>query len=99
MSRKAAAIRNIASVLARDGVVFGSTVLGLAGDQTRLSRAVLRLFNRRGAFDNLGDTADGLRTILDESFETVDLSVVGAVAIFVARRPRRASELTVGDAA
>ena len=99
MSRKAPAIRNIASVLAPDGVLFGSTVLGLAGDQTRLSRAVLRLFNRRGAFDNLGDTADGLRTILDESFETVDLSVVGAVAIFVATRPRRAGELPVGDAA
>jgi SAM-dependent methyltransferase len=99
MARKAAAIRNIASVLAPDGVLFGSTVLGLAGDQTRLSRAVLRLFNRRGAFDNLGDTEDGLRIILDESFENVDLSVVGAVAIFVARRPRRAGERTPGDGA
>jgi hypothetical protein len=88
MTRKAAAIRNIASVLEPDGVLFGATVLGLAGDQTRLSRAVLRLFNRRGAFDNLGDTEAGLRTILEESFTTVDLSVVGAIAMFVARSPR-----------
>jgi SAM-dependent methyltransferase len=88
MARKAAAIRNIAAVLAPDGVLFGSTVLGLAADQTRLSRAVLRVFNWRGAFDNLGDTEAGLRTILEASFEHVDISVVGAIAIFVATGPR-----------
>jgi SAM-dependent methyltransferase len=88
MARKAAAIRNIAAVLAPDGVLFGSTVLGMAADQTRVSRAVLRVFNWRGAFDNLGDTEDGLRAILEASFENVDISVVGAVAIFVATRPR-----------
>jgi len=89
MARKAAAIVNIAAVLAPEGVLFGSTVLGLAADQTRLSRAVLRVFNWRGAFDNLGDTEDGLRTILEASFDKVDISVVGAVALFVARGPRR----------
>ena len=88
MARKAAAIRNIAAVLAPGGMLFGATVLGLGGDQTRLSRAVLRLFNRRGAFDNLGDTEAGLRTILEASFENVDISVAGAIAIFVATAPR-----------
>lgn len=91
MDRKAAAIRNVAAVLASDGVLFGSTVLGLSADQTRLSRAVLRVFNWRGAFDNLGDTADGLRAILEGSFEDVEISSVGAIAIFVARRPRPAA--------
>jgi SAM-dependent methyltransferase len=36
---------------------------------TRQARAVLWAFNRRGDFDNLGDTADGLRQILEESFQ------------------------------
>ena len=89
MERKAAAIRNIAAVLEPDGVLFGSTVLGLAGPQTRLSRFVLRLFNRRGAFDNLTDTESGLRDILAASFESVTIESSGAAAIFTARSPRR----------
>jgi len=49
-----------------------------------VSRAVIRLspekgraFNRKGDFDNLGDTADGLREILEESFQTVEVDVIG----------------------
>jgi len=88
LDRKATAIANIARVLAPDATLFGATVLGRSHHHTRLGRAFLTLFNRRGAFDNLGDTADGVREILDRSFEEVELEVVGAVALFVARRPR-----------
>jgi hypothetical protein len=35
---------------------------------TRLSRSVLKANNRRGTFDNHGDTQDGLREILEASF-------------------------------
>ncbi len=49
-----------------------------------VSRAVIGLspekgwaFNRKGDFDNLGDTADGLREILEESFQTVEVDVIG----------------------
>ena len=92
MARKAVAVANIAAALAPDGVLFGSTVLGRHARQTWIARRVLTLFNRRGAFDNLGDTADGVREILDRSFEEVELEVVGAVALFVARRPRRGGD-------
>jgi SAM-dependent methyltransferase len=87
-SNKASAIRNITDVLAPDGVLFGGTVLGLAERQTPQARAVLRVFNWHGDFDNLGDTADGLRQILEESFETVDVDVVGSTANFTAASPR-----------
>jgi hypothetical protein len=63
-------------------------VLGTAGPQTWLSRNVLAAFNRRGAFDNLGDTEDGLLGILAASFDQVDLDLVGSVAIFAAAGPR-----------
>jgi SAM-dependent methyltransferase len=85
---KAVAIRNIADVLAPDGVLFGGTVLGLAERHTPQARAVLRVFNWHGAFDNLGDTADGLRQILEESFETVDVDMAGSTANFTAGGPR-----------
>ncbi len=86
---KAVAIRNVAAVLAPDGVLFGGTVLGPAERHTRSARAVPWAFNREGSFDNLGDTADGLREILDESFRSVEVNVIGSVAHFSAIGPRR----------
>lgn len=85
---KAVAIRNIAAVLAPGGVLFGSTVLGISERHTPQARMVLRAFNREGSFDNLGDTAEGLRQILEESFETVEVDVAGSAAHFVATGPR-----------
>ena len=89
--RKAAAVANVASVLAPDGVLFGASVLGTSGPQTWLSRRVLAAFNRQGGFDNLGDTADGLHAILAGSFEQVELETVGSIAIFAATNPRPAA--------
>jgi SAM-dependent methyltransferase len=88
LSRKADAVANVAAVLAPTGVLFGASVLGTTGPQTWLSRGVLSAFNRRGAFDNLDDTHDGLRGILAASFEHVELETVGSIAIFAARTPR-----------
>ena len=88
MENKSAAIRHIADVLTPDGVLFGGTVLGLSERHTPQARGFLRLANRLGDFDNVGDTAEGLRRILDESFEDVEVEVVGSTALFVARGPR-----------
>ena len=88
-SEKAVAIRNVAAVLARDGVLFGGTVLGIPERHTRSARAVLWAFNREGSFDNVGDTADGLREILDGSFRSVEVDVIGSIAHFTAMGPRK----------
>ncbi|HZA41910.1 MAG TPA: hypothetical protein VFA00_14950, partial [Actinomycetota bacterium] len=85
---KSVAIRHIADVLTADGVLFGGTVLGLEERHTSQARAVLKAFNWAGDFDNLGDTAEGLRRILEESFEKVEVDVVGSTANFTATRPR-----------
>lgn len=88
LPRKAGAIANVAGVLAPDGVLFGATILGSSGRHTRLARGFLNANNRRGTFDNLGDTAEGLRTILEASFARVELETVGSFAIFTATEPR-----------
>ena len=90
-SNKAVAIRNIADVLTPDGVLFGGTILGLEERHRPQARAFLRLANQTGDFDNLGDTAEGLRRILEESFETVEVDIVGSSADFMAARPRPAT--------
>ncbi len=86
-SHKALAIRNVAAVLAADGVLFGATVLGGSADHTLPARAVLRAFNWQGGFDNLEDTEEGLRKILEESFRNVEIDVVGSTAQFTATGP------------
>lgn len=87
---KAAAVADVAAVLAPAGVLFGASVIGTSGDHTRAARMFLRAFNWQGAFDNLGDTEDGLRDILGASFERVELETIGSIAVFTASRPRAA---------
>jgi SAM-dependent methyltransferase len=88
LTRKASAVANVAAVLAPDGVFFGASVLGRSGQHTWLARRVLAAFNRRGAFDNLDDSEDGLREILAASFESVELQTFRSVVVFSASRPR-----------
>ena len=85
LPRKAAAVANVAAVLAPEGVLFGASILGLSGHHTWLSRSILKANNRRGTFDNVDDTEHGLREILEASFERVELETVGSMAIFAAR--------------
>jgi SAM-dependent methyltransferase len=92
LTRKAAGVANVAAVLAPTGVLFGASVLGTSGPHAWLARRALDAFNRRGAFDNLNDTEEGLREILRASFERVELETVGSVAIFAATGPRRSSD-------
>jgi SAM-dependent methyltransferase len=87
MERKAPAIENIARVMTAGGVLFGATVLGRSAPHTRLGRAFLWAFNKRGAFGNLDDTEAGLRDILLRSFRNVELELVRGIAVFVATDP------------
>jgi hypothetical protein len=83
----------VAAFLAPDGMLFGASILGTLGPQTRLSRIALNANNRRGIFDNLGDTQEGLREIVGASFERVEIETVGSVAIFAATDPRTNSSI------
>ena len=92
MTRKAAAVAHVAAVLSPTGVLFGASVLGTSGPHTWLSRRVLDAFNRRHAFDNLADSEQGLRDLLEASFQRVELETVGTIAIFAATGPRAGLE-------
>src|SRR4029079_7969136 len=83
--RKAIAVANIAAVLAPDATLFGATVLGKSARHTRVGRAMLWAFNRRGTFDNLDDTEDGIAGILRASFNEVTIETLGGLAIFAGR--------------
>lgn len=62
-------------------------VPGLSADHSLPARAVIRIGNWQGGFDCLHDTADGVRSMLEESFDEVELEVGPSTADFVARGP------------
>ena len=86
MEAKGRAIENAAAVLAPEGVLFGATVLGLEAQHTAPARAFIKMANKQRGFGNLNDTADGLEAILSESFDEVDVDIVGSLAVFTARK-------------
>ena len=88
LDRKAVAIANISRVLAPDATLFGATVLGRSARHTRMGRAMLTAFNRRGTFDNLDDTQDGIAEILRRSFAEVSVETLGGLALFTATGSR-----------
>jgi SAM-dependent methyltransferase len=93
LSRKAGAVANVAAVLGPTGVLFGASILGTSGPHTWLARKTLDANNRRGVFDNRDDTQEGLRDILEASFERVELETAGSFAIFAAANPRVPSSI------
>ena len=88
MSHKAVAVANVAAVLGQGGALFGASIMGRSGRHSWLARRILEVNNRRGTFDNLGDTQEGLGEILEASFERVELETVGSMAVFAATGAR-----------
>jgi SAM-dependent methyltransferase len=87
LPEKARAIDNVLPCLARDGVLFGSTILA-DSNHTWWSRAGMRIGNKLGMLCNLEDYADDLEQILRIRFEDVEVRLVGTMGIFTAHRPR-----------
>lgn len=87
---KGIAFRHIAAVMDDDGVFFGSTILGRGVAVNLLGRVISSMYNGPlRVFHNTEDDLGGLETALRAAFFEVDLTVVGAVATWEARRPKR----------
>jgi hypothetical protein len=88
IATKAKAFDTVRPCLAADGVVFGATILSGGVPTTGAARTLMRVYNRKGVFSNEADTLPDLRAALDQRFRSVEITVVGCVALFVARDPR-----------
>jgi SAM-dependent methyltransferase len=79
---KAVAFDNLIPLVEPGGVVFGTTILGGGVEHTRLGRALMRAYNRKGIFSNLHDDRDALERCLAGRFDRFELDVSGSVALF-----------------
>lgn len=90
---KRSAVESCAALLQKDGVLFGSTILGkdlLQDDIVAGPHAIAtnQLYNDLGIFGNIGDTFSDMSTILEDSFQEVAIYKVGYCAVWLARNPK-----------
>jgi SAM-dependent methyltransferase len=85
-TKTAAVVRNLAGRLKPGGVLFGSTILARGVHHNALGRMLMRLYNRKGIFANSDDDPGGLERGLAAQLGSVEVEIVGAVALFAARR-------------
>ena len=74
--------------LAPHAVLFGATILGQGVAHNWFGSRLMGFYNTKGIFGNTGDSEEGLKEALGDAFEEWEVTVVGAVALFEARRPR-----------
>ena len=85
-AKTAAVARNLAGRLKPGGVLFGSTILGRGVRHNALGRMLMQVYNRQGIFANSDDDRAGLERGLAAELGSVEVEIVGAVALFSARR-------------
>ena len=87
---KGVAFGHIADVTADDGVFFGSTILGRGVTHNLAGKVLSTIYNDAAhIFSNSQDDRGGLEAALEGAFEHVEVQVIGTVAVFAARGPRR----------
>lgn len=88
-SERVAMLRRLADCLDRDGMLFGSTVVGIHAQMSGLAQSVSRHWQRVGVFNNQDDTYDSVQAALLQVFDEVHMWQVGYVVLFVATQPKR----------
>ncbi|KAL3783991.1 hypothetical protein HJC23_013371 [Cyclotella cryptica] len=94
MLDKFQSFQNCASLLSKDGVFIGSTILGkeMLLDAERAGKTpvkVLHTYNDWGIFGNLGDSFEDLENVLKDLFCEVELKRVGYCGVWKARGPKQ----------
>lgn len=81
----------LADRLGSDGILFGSTVLGIYPEMSATAQKASQKWLDAGFFNNRNDTLDSLQAGLARYFDEVEVYQIGYLAFFVARQPIRPS--------
>lgn len=77
-------------LLAKDGVLYGCTVLGPKATTSWMIKFYLKIYNDWwGVFNNKDDIREDLEEALKREFEEVEITLVGVMLLFRATKPRK----------
>jgi hypothetical protein len=85
MAEKLSAVDHLRPFMRERATLFGATILGRGIEPNAPARALLRLYNAKGVFNNLDDDLAALADGLKGRFGEVDIETHGCVALFRAR--------------
>lgn len=85
IERKSVVFDHAAAVMDEGAVLFGATILQGDAPRSWPAQALMNLYNRKGVFSNDQDSFQALEAALKARFTKVDLTRIGAVALFEAR--------------
>ncbi|PWY85949.1 hypothetical protein BO70DRAFT_423065 [Aspergillus heteromorphus CBS 117.55] len=86
--RKSTVFAHLKDNLTPERTLFGATVLGQEVHHNWIGRLWIMLYNWKGIFHNVDDTAQAFVKSLELELEEVDANVVGVVLLFRARNSR-----------
>lgn len=84
MLSKEIVFKNVRSLLNKNGVVFGATILGDKSQANFLAKKLLTIYNAKKIFSNSKDTLEDLALLLAKNFKQYSLKQQGHVALFSA---------------
>lgn len=76
--------------LDNDGVVFGSTLLGLDIQRPLMAKLLMHFYNSKGILSNRQDSLGAMMEILSKRFRTFNVEVCGCVVLFWGKGLREA---------
>lgn len=85
MAEKLVVLDHLKPLMAQDARLFGATILGDGVRPNGPARALFKIYNERGVFNNSEDSLAALTEGLKRRFAHVDVEQRGLVALFVAR--------------
>ena len=81
---------NLLPFLNDDGVLFGSSILGMDIQSPLAARLLMNAYNRKGIFSNKQDSLGGIMETLSKRFKTFNVEVCGSVVLFWGKGLREA---------
>lgn len=88
MASKCVLLDHLQPHLAEEGTVFGATILQGDAPRSALARKLMAIYNGKGVFSNEQDTRETLESELSARFSSVNIRMIGCVALFSARQSR-----------
>ncbi|KAH6606130.1 sam-dependent methyltransferase [Trichoderma cornu-damae] len=86
---KAKVFSRLKDYVAEDGVLVGTTILGEERPMNWLARRLMKIYNDKSIFSNWKDSSSVFEDGLRQSFDEVDIQIVGRTMVFTARKPKK----------
>ena len=73
---------NLTPFLNKNGVIFGSTILGTEFKANPLAKKLMKFYNSKGIFCNKDDSLNCLEKVMQRNFSKYFIKQIGCVALF-----------------